>query len=155
MNLGTYEIKQGILLLWAFWLSTVVLLNIMDGLKAAGLIPEGFKASSTNFVSMIKATAIYNTPRPVVWVLYSGAVLWEAIAAFLLWRALLSGGSLPEVNLAFAVSLALWGMFIWMDEIFLTFIAEASGGYSTSAAHRSIFTAFLVSLIAMHVLPNG
>jgi len=151
---GTFAIKQGIVLLWAFWLSTIVVLNVLDGLKGAGILPQGFKLSSTNFTSMLKLTAVYSTPRWLVWILYAGAVVWEALAAFLLWRALSSGLNLGAVNLAFLVSLALWGMFIWMDEIFLTFVVEGQGGYSTSAAHRSIFTAFLVSLIALYVLPN-
>ncbi len=146
-------IKQMILLLWALWLTLVVVLNILDGLKGLGRLPARFKFASTNFTTMVQVTSIYGTPRWLVWILFVGVVSWEAVAAGLLWRAFFQTASLPAVNTAFLVALGLWGAFILVDEFFLTFITESAGAYSLSATHRSIFTAFLVSLLAMHILP--
>jgi hypothetical protein len=152
MEIGTAAIKQLVLLLWAVWLTLVVVLNTFDALKGAGRLPASFKFASTNFMSIVQVTAIYSTPRWLAWLLFAGAVAWEALAAGLLWRAFFLGASMAAVNVAFFVALGLWGAFILVDEFFLTFITESSGGYSLAATHRSIFTSFLVSLVAMHVL---
>jgi hypothetical protein len=152
IELGIPQLKLGILLLWASWLSLVTLLNIMDVLRHSGLISKTTIFSSTNFEYIVVTTAKYKTPMWVNWLLFIGVIIWELIASFLLWRALFLGAVLPAVNAAFVVSLALWGMFILVDEFFLTFIVEGEGSYSISATHRSIFTSFLVSLLAIHLL---
>jgi hypothetical protein len=152
MEIDSGTIKQLVLLLWALWLTLVVVLNLCDGLKGFGRLPASFKFASTNFTSIVQVTSIYSTPRWLAWFLFAGAVMWEALAAGLLWRAFFLGASMAAVNVAFFVALGLWGAFILVDEFFLTFITESSGGYSLAATHRSIFTSFLVSLIALHIL---
>lgn len=152
MNIGSLEIKEGILLLWGLWLGTVTLLNVLDAVKTAGGLPAGWRFHSHNFEGLVQATRTYNTPLPLVWVMYAVVIVWEGLAATLLLRAGLNF-SAPAAHLAFFVSLALWGAFILMNEVYLTFLAEAGGGYSTAATHRSIFTAFLVSCVAVALLP--
>lgn len=151
-DLGIPQLKLGIVLLWASWLTLVTLLNLMDVLRHSGLIPKTTIFSSTNFEYIVLTTAKYRTPMWVNWLLFIGVIVWELVASVLLWRALLLGAALPAVNAAFVVALALWGMFILVDEFFLTFIVEGEGGYSISATHRSLFTSFLVSLLAIHLL---
>ncbi|WP_425144977.1 hypothetical protein [Deinococcus sp.] len=152
MSIGSGEIKQGILLLWGLWLALVTLLNVLDGLKMAGKLPAGWRFHSHNFDGIVLATRTYDAPLWLCWAMYGAVTLWEGLAAFLLLRAGLHF-SAAAAYLAFFVSLALWGAFIMVNELFLTFLTEASGGYSTAATHRSLFTSFLVSCVAVAVLP--
>lgn len=149
---GTLAIKQGILLLWGVWLGIVTLLNVLDALKTAGRLPEGWRFYSHNFEGIVQATRIYDTPLWICRLLYASVIVWEAVATVLLLRAGFSF-SPAAANLAFFVSLALWGAFLVVNEVFLTFLAEAGGAYSTAATHRSLFTSFLVSCVAVALLP--
>jgi hypothetical protein len=144
-------IEAGILLLWAAWLSLVTLFNVTDALKEMGILGETWSLASGNFAYMIDVTSIHKTPRVVCYVMFAGVILWEALASLLLWRAFFVG-SLPAINQAFLVSLSLWGAFILADEFFIAYTTEGEGGYSVAATHREIFVAFLVSLIALHLL---
>lgn len=147
-------IKQGIILFWAVWLSLVVLLNLLDVAKNLSLLPQTWKFNSGNFPFMQAVVKVYGTPNPLTWVMYISAIIWEIVAIFLLWSAL--GSFDPQhlrlVNLAFLVNLALWAAFVVMDEIFLAFLVP---GFNIMETHRSLFTANLVSLMAIHLLPNG
>lgn len=140
-------IKAGIVLLWAAWLSLVTLLNVTDALKERGRLPETWSLASGNFAYMVEVTRIHNTPKAACWVMFTGVIVWEAIASLLLWWALFAG-TLKAINVAFLVSLALWGAFMLVDEYFITYGAE--GDIATT--HRDLFVAFLVSLVALHVL---
>lgn len=78
-------------------------------------------------------------------------IVREGAAAFLLLRA---GFQLSAAAyLIFFVSLALWGAFIIINELFVTFLAEGQGSHSTAATYRSIFTSFPVSCVSVAVLP--
>jgi hypothetical protein len=96
---------------------------------------------------------VYSTPTPLTWVMYISAIIWEIVAVYLLWTALGSfdPSNLRLVNLAFMVNLALWAAFVIMDELFLAFLVP---GFNIMETHRSLFTANLVSLMAIHLLPN-
>ncbi len=154
MNFDLVTLKQGIILFWAVWLSLVVVLNILDVLKHHGALPENWKFNSGNFPFMQAVVKVYGTPNPVTWVLYICAIIWEIVAIALLWSALFGfdPANLRLVNLAFLVNLALWAMFVVMDEIFLAFLVP---GFNIMETHRSLFTANLVSLMAIHLLPNS
>ena len=149
---GTLAIKQGILLLWGIWLGIVTLLNVLDALKVTGRLPENWRFYSHNFEGIVQATRIYDTPLWICRLMYASVIVWEAAATLLLLRAGFSF-SPAAANLAFFVSLALWGAFIVVNEVFLTFLVEAGGGYSVAATHRSLFTSFLVSCVAVALLP--
>ena len=56
-----------------------------------------------------------------------------------------------QLAAAFLVNLALWAVFVIMDEVFLAFLVP---GFNIMETHRSLFTANLVSLMAIHLLPN-
>ena len=152
MSIGTLQIKEGILLLWGVWLALVTLLNVLDALKMAGRLPAGWRFHSHNFDGIVQATRTYDAPLWMCEVMYGVVIVWEGISAFLLLRAGLQF-SAGAAYLAFFVSLALWGAFIMVNELFLTFLAEGQGSYSTAATHRSLFTSFLVSCVAVAVLP--
>ncbi|WP_424952500.1 hypothetical protein [Deinococcus sp.] len=149
---GTLAIKVGVLLLWGVWLGIVTLLNVLDALKEAGQLPAGWRFYSHNYEGIVQATRIYDTPLWMCRVMYAVVTLWEGAATVLLLRAALHF-SPAAADLAFFVSLALWGAFMVINEVFLTFLVETGGGYSTAATHRSLFTSLLVSCVAVALLP--
>lgn len=151
-QLGLPELKNGIVLLWALWLSLVTLFNIFDALKALAILPQSWVFASGNYAFMLETTKIYRTPRWINAALFAGVIAWELLASLLLWRALLLGGEIAAVNAAFTVSLALWGGFILADEFFLAYFVESEGSYSVASTHREIFAVFLLSLLAIHLL---
>lgn len=153
MDLNLITLKQGIILFWAVWLSLVLLLNFLDVAKNLKLLPETWKFNSGNFWFMQNVVKVYGTPNPLTWIMYISAIIWEVVAVYLLWAALGSfdPNNLRLVNLAFMVNLALWAAFVVMDELFLAFLVP---GFNIMETHRSLFTANLVSLMAIHLLPN-
>ena len=144
------------MLLWALWMTLVVILNVLDAFKMSGKLSATWKFASGNFWYIGQVTKIYSTPAWINWVMFVGVIVWEVVAGFLLWQALLTfdGSSYRIVNLAFLINLALWGAFIVMDELFQAWAAEI-GGSNPMDSHRSIFTTFLICLVALHALPNG
>ena len=96
-----------------------------------------------------QVTAVHQTPPALVLLLFLGVVVWEAVAAALLWRAfgafqgVLKG--MDAVYAAFAVSLALWAAFMLADEVFIA--------YGVEGTHMAIFTAQIVTLLAIRLLP--
>jgi len=142
-------IEAGIVLLWAAWLTMVTLLNVTDALKEWGVLPETWSLASGNFAYMLAVTKIHNTPKSVCWWMFMGVIAWEAIASLLLWRALFVATQ-AAIDVAFLVSLALWGAFMLADEYFIAYAVDSEG--NASEVHRDLFVAFLVSLVALHLL---
>jgi hypothetical protein len=152
MPLTDRTLPRGLLFFWAAWLSLVTLTNVLDGLKALRVLPPAWAFASGNFAFMASVTAKYGTPQAVTALLFAGVVLWEALAAGLFWRAFAAYGSGPAnaaraVRDAFTVSVALWAAFALSDEVFFVFDAEAT--------HLRLFTAQLVSLLAIQWLGQG
>jgi hypothetical protein len=156
LALDLLTLKQGILLLWAVWMTLVVILNVFDAFKVAKLLPDTWKFASGNHWYIAEVTKIYGTPAWANIVLLWGAILWEALCATLLWMALatFNGSSYALINAAFVVGLALWAMFMLLDEIFLAW-SVAIGNSNPMEAHRSTFTTWLVCLMAINLLPNA
>jgi len=143
-------LKRVILLFWAAWLTIVTLTNFFDGLKALGVLGSGWTFASGNYGFMVDVTSVHGTPEIVVSLLFLGVIVWEAVGAALLWQAFAAFKSvesgLERVYQAFVVSLALFGTFMLMTEIFLAFDVEST--------HMRIFIAQLVSLYVIHRLPE-
>lgn len=144
-------LKRGILVFWTVWISVVVLMNLGDALKAAGVLPSGWKVASGNYEAIVKAGQVYGTPHWLDYVLFLGAILWEAICMGLFWRALRRfhlGHSRRwrAVYLAFTSVLALFGAFILADEVFHEYRMERD--------HRGIALLLLASLLALQLLPD-
>lgn len=146
--------KEGIVGLRALRVSRVVTLNGLDVLKGARLLPPGWRLRAHNLETLFSAPRMYDALRSAVWLLFAGAIVWEAMAAMLLWRAGLMSSAqeafVPAATLALAVALAMWGAFILMKGAFLTFWVEGQGGHSI-IPHRSLFGVFLVLLLAVHL----
>ena len=123
---------------------------LFEGLKVLHRLPWTWKFASHNFQPVVLATAEYHPPSWVPKVLFSGILLWQLIIVLLFGWAIIS--SLKNlwlnwglVNAAFAAGLGLWGAFMLADE----FCKE----YDTERTHVLFFTAQLVTLMALHILP--
>lgn len=144
-------LKRGILLFWSVWISIVVLMNSGNALKAAGFLPSDWKLSSGNYQAIAHVTAIYGVPHWADAILFAGVILWESVALILFWRAFRTyprsgASSWRAIYLAFTTLFGLFAAFILTDEIF--------HDYKVEADHRGIALLLLVSLLAMHVLPD-
>lgn len=150
MRFSLPTLKRGLLFFWALWLTVVFLTNLFDALKQVGVLGEGWSLASGNYGFMQATTAVHALPSGLVTLLFVAVVVWEALAAGLFWRAFVGyragRAALPAVNSAFALSLALWAAFMLADELFMA--------YDVEATHMRIFAAQLVTLLALHLLPD-
>ena len=144
------RLKRALLLFWGVWLGVVFATNVCDGLKALGLLGEGWAFASGNYRLLEQTTARYGTPGWLSGLLFVGVVCWEGAAALLfgmagLWWGRGEGHRLRHA--AFAAGLGLWAAFLLADEVF---VAYALGG-----THLRLFTAQLATLLAVELLPEG
>jgi hypothetical protein len=56
------RLKRGLLLFWGVWLGVAFATNLGDGLRALGLLGEGWAFASGNYRLVGQATARYGTP---------------------------------------------------------------------------------------------
>lgn len=146
-------IKQGLLVFWAVWSMVVLVTNISDGLKAAGLLGGGWRFASGNWRRLQETTAIYRVPAWINTVLFAGVLAWQALVAVLMWRGALAFGGAADaagmlaVYRAFGAALAQFAALVVVDEILLA--------YPAGAAHLQVFLTLLASLLAIRLLPDG
>jgi hypothetical protein len=129
----------------------VVTTNVLDGLRAIGVLPD-VRFASGNWGWINQVMDPLAVPRPLQAALFAGAVAWEAVAAALFWRAARAyrGRSLaaePAALLACAVNLGLWAAFQVLDEVFLA--------YQPETVHRMIFISQLATVVVLQQLPRG
>ena len=140
-------LKRGIPVFWAVWFTFVVTTNTLDLLRTLGALPETSRFASGNFALIETTTHLSRGPSLLLFV---GVILWEGTAALLFWRCATRTkdpiAHLQRENLAFCVSLGLWAAFTLTDEILLQ--------YSLAEVHLRIFSAQLLSLLAIHLLPS-
>jgi hypothetical protein len=149
--LSTTTLKRALLFFWAAWLTVVFLTNALDGLKALGLLAESWPLASGNYRFVAETTARYGSPGWLNGLLFFGVVAWEGLAAALFWRAGWmfrdnGGRGSGATRIAFAVSLGLWAAFLLADEVLIAYAVEAT--------HLRLFTAQLVTLLAVELLPD-
>jgi hypothetical protein len=144
-------IKDGIVLFWAAWISIVVVTNVAAALRVAGLLSPDTNLASGNYTAIVKVSDRLSLPHALDFILFLVIILWETIAAILLWRAAvysLAGSPLRTgaTDTGLGILLALFALFMLADEIFHAFEVEND--------HRGIAAFILISLIAIH-LPLG
>lgn len=144
-------LKDGILLFWALWISIVVLANVVDALGVAGVLPSDARLASGNFRAVARAGGRLGIPRAGAFLVYVGIIIWELLAAALLWRgAVMLPADLDSryraADTGLAALLALFAAFMLADEIVHEFRMETD--------HRSIALLILISLLALHLLPG-
>jgi hypothetical protein len=145
-------IKRGILLFWALYFLLVLSSNLVDGLIAAGLVSEGFAFASGNYALIEIVTSRYGVADGINAILFLGVLVWEALAAALFSRASLqfpAEAGRRDARLAFGVGLALWAVFILVDELFIAY--HIAGLEST---HVSLLSAQFITLLALELLPS-
>lgn len=148
MKIGGKVLKQGILYFWAVWLTVVLLSNLTDAAKAAGLLPADWRFASGNYQMVAEAVG---GPWWVTAILFAGVLLWQGAAVWWLWEAsrdyrFRGEADLSSLYTAFGLCLALWGAFAVADELFLT--------YPVQAVHLRLFTAQSLSLMMIVLLPD-
>ena len=144
-------LKRGLLLFWALWLSVVVTTNVLDRLPSGPFLPYAVVPVRIDWSWINRTMDPLDVPRPVQALMFSGVVLWEALAAALFWPALVAYrglplGQEPTVIAASAVNLGLWAAFQVLDEVFLA--------YSPEVVHRDIFVSQLLTLVVLCVLSD-
>jgi hypothetical protein len=144
VELGT--LKRGLLLLWAAWFSLVCVMNILGGLKAAGMLRPSWKFASKNYEAVAKAVSVYRAPRWLPAILFAGVISWELAAACLYFAAFAAGG-MPgaAAHAAFATGIGLMAAFMLADELTLR--------YAFEQGHQLLLITQLACLLALHLLP--
>lgn len=147
---GPAFLKRSLLLFWAVWFTVVFLSNAADAAKAGGLLDESWAFASGNYRFISDTTARYGTSSWANAMMFAGVIAWEALAAFMFWKAGLtfhgmSGRSTRYA--AFIISLSLWGAFMIADEIFIAYPVEGT--------HLRLLVAHLVTLLTIELLPES
>jgi hypothetical protein len=145
-------LKQALLAFWGVWLTVVLATNVLDAAKGLGLLGEGWAFASGNYRFLAETTSRYGTPGWLNGLLFAGVIAWEAAAALLFWLACWrfrgqAAASRRVVYVAFTASLLLWGAFLIADEVFIA--------YAVAGTHLRLFTAQLVTLLAVELLPES
>jgi hypothetical protein len=148
---GVVWLKRGMIAAWALWLSVVWLTNVLDALKAMGVLDAGWRLASGNYALVEKAMELYLLPGGLVALTFLGVIIWEGGAAALLWWAAARfRGAAPyglgPVYVAFAALIGLWFAFMVMDEVFLQ--------YAIEGAHRQLLIGSIATLLAVVLLPE-
>ena len=144
-------LKFGLLAFWWLWFVLVLFTNLCEGMKLLHRVPWTWKFASHNYQPVALALAEYAAPSWLPKVLFVGILLWQLLTALLFGgAAILSFAqhslSWGWVDAAFAAGLALWAAFMLADEFCKQYDPERS--------HILFFTAQLVTLLALHLLPS-
>ncbi len=144
-----FYFKSGLLLFWACWFSLAFTTNVLDFLHVFGDLPNDWLFRSGNYQLLHGVISIYHTPGYLLNFLFTCDITVQGLSAILFitaaycyWR----GKSWRFINLAFVLSIALWGVFILMEEVFIA--------YHFESVHAGLFEFELISLLAMHLLPE-
>jgi hypothetical protein len=144
-------IDDGIVLFWATWISIVVIANVVDALRVAGMLPPDTRLASGNYSAIVHESDRLEVPHALDFLIFLVVILWETIAAVLLWRAAFyeltrSHFRMGAADTGLSTLLVLFAGFLLADEVF--------HAYKIETDHRSIAILLLVSVIAIHVLES-
>lgn len=143
-------LKRALLVFWAVWFSIVFLTNVADAAKAVGLLDKSWAFASGNYNFLANTTAKYDTPDWANTTLFAGVIAWEGLSAALFWRAawlFRTASSRSARWAAFTAALLLWAAFMIADEVFIE--------YGVERTHLGLFSAQLLTLLAMELLPDA
>jgi hypothetical protein len=145
-------LKRVLLALWALWLTVVLTTNVLDGLKALGLLAASWPFASGNYGFLSATTARYGPPAWLNAALFLGVIAWEGASAALFWLAWWTSRRPMDAGkgwryAAFASALSLWLAFAIADEVFIAYPVEGT--------HLRLFMAQLLTLLAVELLPEA
>ena len=135
-------LKRTLLAFWAVWFTIILATNVVDALKALGVLGESWRFASGNYDFLTATTARYATPAWVNGLLFAGVIAWEGVSAALFW---LVWWSRRWRYAAFTSSLSLWLAFAIADKVFIA--------YQVEGTHLRLFVAQLLTLLAVELLP--
>jgi hypothetical protein len=144
--LGSGRLASGLLGFWALYFTVVALSNLADLLRAVSILPPGWPWVSGNLAFIVSSTARLGGPTWMGPGLLAGVVAWQALAAVLFWRATRRNADDEALGPPFAVSLALWAVFILLDELLLIFET------GVEATHLRLLIAELATLLVIRVV---
>ncbi len=145
------SINRIVLVFWATWLSAVATTNVLDGLRALGVVVDSFKFVSGNWHWINQVMDPLGVPRGPQAILFVGAITWQTLGAVLFWWAVATygGRALAQEKAALyacGVNLALWAAFQMLDEVFIA--------YQPEGVHRVIFVSQIVTLLLLNLSPG-
>lgn len=145
--------KRMLLLFWAVWLTIVVVSNLADALRSAGMIDPSFPFASGNYATILEVSAPFELPGWMTAVMFGGVILWEAASMLLFWIATLTYPAAGQrhrwLPLTFTVGLGLWAAFQIACEAMPSLLA-----YQLAGTHRLLMTEQLATLLAIMLLPD-
>ena len=130
-----------ILLFWSLYFSLIFITNSIDLLKHFGIIPKWWKFTSGNYSFLKRVTSEYKLSANTLIPAFAFVLLLELSAAVYFWKVIIvpAGWIFDSVYVPFSIGLVMFGGFVILDEVFLSFLAEEN--------HFRIFNALLLSLI--------
>lgn len=143
MKAGSNTVQKVVLAFWSSWFSIVTFTNILDGLKAMGILSKDWKFASGNFELILSTTANLGTPTALNAFLFFGVICLELLTSILFWKALFNTNG-ANIYAAHTLGLILFAGFVFADEVFFA--------YGVEATHMRIFFGLLVSLTALIIL---
>lgn len=147
---GAHLIKSGLLFFWAIYFFLFFLTNLMDLFASHNVLSQGWLFRSGNYALIISTIKIYEFTSTTAVFLFLCDITLQAIASILFLIASIRFCCHKKawrwINIAFGVSMSLWALFIIMDELFIA--------YNYESTHINIFMLELLSLLAIHVLPD-
>lgn len=151
MTVDLFPLKFGLLAFWWVWFGLVLFTNLCEGLKVMHRVSWTWKFASHNFQPIVLALAEYAAPSWLPKVLFTGILLWQLLTVLIFGMATVLSFtqqtlSWSFVNAAFAAGLGLWAAFMLADE----FCKQ----YDPEKGHVLFFTAQLVTLVSIHLLPS-
>jgi hypothetical protein len=148
-QINLHRCKWGILVYWAVWLTVVCLTNIVDAMRAAGVVGASVTFASDNYAAIVRTTGVHHLPAWVNLPLLLVAATWEGTSAVLFYRAARRSRRAIDfvaVNAAFGLRLFLWLGFTLVDELFIR--------YQQEKGHMSVFVFEISTFLAIHLLPE-
>jgi len=134
------RLRIGLLAFWALYFAIVALSNLTDLLRGVGVLAADWHWISGNLAFMASATGKFGVPAWANPLLLAGVIAWQGLAAVLFWRAARDGGN-DSLGPPFMVGIALWAVFVLLDELLLIFETGAE------ATHLRLLIAQLVTLV--------
>jgi len=136
-------VQKIVLAFWSCYFSIVTLTNILDAIRALGLLSKDWKFASGNFEMILQTTANLEVPAGVNAFLFCGVIILELTASILFWKSVFHTTD-TNIYSSHSAGLILFAGFIMADEIFFAYAVEAT--------HMRIFFGLLVSLATLIIL---
>jgi hypothetical protein len=143
------RLVRGLLLFWMLYFTVVALTNLTDLLRHAGALPPRWAWISGNLAFVASSIGRVGAPASLAAPLLAGVLLWEALAALLFARATARPDDATRLGPAFSVSLALWAVFVLLDEVLIIFETGAE------ATHLRLFIAELATLAVIRLVASA